>query len=114
VSDFEPTPAEDYPVVKDIETELPSGAKAILRRPSELELLGRGRVPADIVAALQRQYSQGDPLTAEERWRYINILICASYRKPRVSPTAKKDHVLVSEIPDVDKIFVINTLGLAV
>lgn len=106
---FTPTTAEDYPVVKDVELQLPSGARAIVRQPNLFGMMSRGRVPADLFTAMQ-----GKNLEPEQIGRLMNILVAESFVTPRVSTVPKKGCVLVSDLPNGDYISVVQALGLKV
>lgn len=106
---FEPTLAEDYPVVKDVQLELPSGARAVVRQPNLFGMMSRGRIPADLFDAMQ-----GGGLDAQQVGRLMNALVAEAFIKPPVSLVPKKGYVLIADIPNGDFAAVVRALDIKV
>lgn len=110
---FAPTPAEDYPVIEDQQLTLPSGARVVVRQPSVFGLVSRGQVPSRVRELLDRAVMpKAKKVSEAEMMEVLNFLVAASYVKPPVSLVPKKGHVLLSRIPDEDRLAVIKALGL--
>jgi len=119
---FAPTPAAEYPVVRNIEVRCPSGAMVLVRSPSAFEMIQRGEITDRILALSERAVrsqetdGEGKPkakkLNPAERVEIVSFFLAASYIAPRVSVSPKKGHVTLRDIPDSDRQAVIDALGL--
>lgn len=109
IEGFEPTSAEDYPVVEDVQLELPSGAKVIVRQPNVFGMMSRGRIPAELFEAMQ-----SGTLDVQQVGRLTNAMVAEAFVKPPVSLVPKKGHVLLANIPNGDIAAVVKALGIKV
>lgn len=109
-----PTEAKDYPVAKDIECTLPSGARAILHEPSKYVMLRTGQFPKDVAAAIREAATDGVSPDFDMRQKTLDVLLCKAFVEPKVSLTPRKDHVCVRELRDRDREFVAAILQLTV
>jgi hypothetical protein len=110
---FTPTPADEYPVVKTLELEMPSGARVRVRKPSVFYLVEHGLVPAQVRKIIGRGSAKNaKPLTEEEVMVVLNFLVAASYVSPKVSTSRKAGSIYVHDIPDEDRQAVIAALDL--
>jgi hypothetical protein len=111
---FVPTKAEDYPVDRDMEVTLPSGAKVVLHRPNKYALMKAGRFPKDVEAAVRQAAEEGVAPDFEVRMKALDYLLCETFVDPKLHITPKKGYVSVHALPDPDREFVIFLLGLSV
>jgi hypothetical protein len=111
---FVPTKAEDYPVDRDMELTLPSGAQVLVHRPSKYDLMRHGKFPKDVAAAVRQAAEEGAEPSFEVRMKSLDFLLCETYVKPKLSMTPKADHICVHDLPDPDREFVIAVLSLSV
>lgn len=113
---FVPTKASEYPVIRDQDIEMPSGAKVRVRKPSVWALLRTGQVPEAVRELLTQsdlaQAGEADPLTETETMTILNFLVAASFVEPKVSTARKKGCVYIDDIPDDDRFAVVKALGL--
>ena len=114
VEEFMPTKAEDYPVDKDRELTLPSGAKVVVKRPNKYALLLAGRFPKEVEAAIR---AASEDMVAPDfltRIKSMDYLICEAFVSPKFHITPKKGCRSIRELPDPDREFVVAMLGLSV
>lgn len=111
---FVPTTADDYPIERDRNVTLPSGARVVLHAPSKYVMMRTGQFPKDVETAIRNSAEQGIAPDFEVRQKTLEILLCQSFVSPKLSMTPKKGHVCVKDIPDRDREFVVFLLGLSV
>ena len=111
MSDFVPTPADEYPVVCDQELELPSGAKVIVRRPSMFLMVRRGQIPAEAREVVERM-GRKEEVSEADQFVVLDCLVAASFVSPKVSLKRKKGCVCIDDMPDDDRLAVIKALDL--
>lgn len=111
---FVPTKAEDYPVERDREVELPSGARVILHAPSKYVMMRTGQFPKDVETAIRNAAEQGIMPDFDIRQKTLEVLLCKAFVEPKVSMTPKKGYVHVRDLPDRDREFVVALLQLTV
>jgi len=107
----EPTPADEYPIVREEVIDLPSGAVARVRQPSMFMLLRRGLVPPEVRTVIDKLQS-GSEADESEMFTILDFLVAASYVSPKVSFKRRKGALCVDDIPDDDRLAVIARLGL--
>jgi hypothetical protein len=111
--EFIPTPAEEYPVVKTLDLEMPSGARVRVRRPSFFYLAEHGQIPANVRKLVaRRDNTKAKRLTEAELLTILDFALAAAYVSPKVSITRAKGCVYLHDIPDEDRHAVINALDL--
>jgi hypothetical protein len=110
--EFVPTPAAEYPVIKTLDLEMPSGARVRVRRPSFFNLMEHGLVPAKVMKLVARRDMGKVELSDAEMYAILDFLVAASYVSPKVSTARKADHIYIHDIPDEDRMTVISALGL--
>ena len=111
MSEREPTPADEYPIVRDELVELPSGAAALVRQPSLFMLLRRGLVPPEVRAIIEKLQA-GDEADEAEMLTLLDFLVAASYVSPKVAFKRRKGALCIDDIPDDDRLAVVSRLGL--
>lgn len=110
-----PTPAGEYPVVKDQTLEMPSGGVVVVREPSAFDMIEHGEIPKSIRAIAARAHGKGErPITDAEAVKLLNFFLAAAYVTPKVSLTHKTDDEWVNlhDISDDDREAVISALNL--
>lgn len=116
MSDFVPTPAEDYPVVRERQLELPSGAKAIVRKPSMFLMLRRGQMPPEVREIVTRAdpEAKGDKesITEAEMFTVLDCLVAAAFVSPKVTFKRRKGALCVEDIPDKDRMAIVSEFDL--
>lgn len=111
MSEFSPTPADEYPIVREQEMELPSGARVIVRRPSMFMMLRRGLVPAEVRSIVEKLDAK-EQVSEAETFTLLDCLVAASYVVPRVTFKRKKGALCIEDIPDDDRMAIVKNLGL--
>lgn len=112
MSDFTPTPASEYPVVKTLEIELPSGANVRVRKPSVYLLNRIGAIPEDIRKAVAESGGELAQMSDTDKAAWTDFMTAAAFIDPKVSLTPKADHVCICDIPDEDRIAVMQAVGM--
>jgi hypothetical protein len=111
--EFIPTPADEYPVVKTLELEMPSGARVRVRQPSFFYMMEHGQVPANVRKLIARRDNpKAKALSEEELFVVLDFILAAAYVSPKVSTTRVKGCVYLHDIPDGDRHAVIDALDL--
>ncbi len=111
---FVPTKAADYPVDKDLELTLPSGANVVVHRPNKYALLLAGRFPKDVDAAIRESADGGEQPDFVTRIKAMDYLLCEAFVAPKLHITPKKGCLCVRELPDPDREFLVAVLRLSV
>jgi hypothetical protein len=109
--EFVPTTVDDYPVICEKQLDLPSGAKAIVRRPSVFMMQRRGQVPPEVLAVIAKS-TAGEKLTNAEMFTVLDSLIAAAFVSPKVSLKRRKGAVCIDDMQDDDRMAVIEALDL--
>lgn len=108
------TTAAEYPVAKDIELTLPSGARVKLHEPNKYVMLRTGQFPKDVEAAIRNAAEQGIRPDFDIQQKTVEILLCAAFVEPKVTMTPKKGCLHVKDLRDRDREFVALVLQLTV
>lgn len=105
------TTADEYPVVKEFDEDLPSGAHVRLRRPSMFLMLRRGQLPPEAREIVGRMEA-GEDVTEAEQFTLLDCLVAASYVHPKVNFKRKKGALCIEDVPDDDRMAIIKRLSL--